>query len=419
MRRFIGALIVLSLAFVAGAYLGPWLNGNVSRITNHRVLRPSADTWKTVSAGEAPGASAPAEPAVVKPSAVHALGRLEPAGGLSAVGATPGARVEKMLVRMGQHVQAGQELAYIGGHAEAEANVRLIEAQLAETRRQREAETEFEQILDQEAKIERNELLVLEDPLRKTKQSNIKLLQDKTENSRTNYGRLVELSKDPRATIATQELERQFLVLRQDEEALKAAESDLRRFETERQSRLDKLDVALRKAKNASKRTRLALPDQSLERQLDLARERINQTVIRAPRAARVLDVLAKPGEVVGPRPILQLGDTSQMYAVAEVDEEQIGWIQKGQRARITNRTWSKAKEGTVESWTPMIAKNDILGLDPAAAAFARVVEVQIRIDPPCDDLQDRTHMQVEVDILLDAAAGDRGFVGLAPASGR
>ena len=180
----------LGLTFAAGAYFGPWLNGGVSRITKDRVLRPSADAGLSPSANESGDYSATAEHAPLVPSSVHALGRLEPAGGLDSVGAPPGARVERMLVEPGQQVQAGQELAYIGGHAEAEASVRLIQAQLSETRLQGEAESEFEQILDQEAKIERNELVVLEDPLRKTKQSNIKLLQDKTENSRINYGRL-------------------------------------------------------------------------------------------------------------------------------------------------------------------------------------------------------------------------------------
>jgi HlyD family secretion protein len=284
----------------------------------------------------------------------------------------------------------------------------LIEAQLVEAREQRAAAEEYERILDREAKIERDEILILEGPARQTKESNIKLLRDKVENSKGNYTRLVELSQDPRASIARQELDRLYLVMRQDEEALRAAGSDLRSFDSERRVRLDKVDVQLTKANNASQRARLAIPIQSLTRQLDLARERLKQTILRAPRPARVLGVSAKPGESVGARPIVQLGDTEQMDVIAEVDEDQISWIQKGQKARISNHAWSQSKQGTVASWAPMIEKNDILGLDPAAAAYARVVEVEIRLDPPCDDLRDRTHMQVDVEIVPHPAAGDR-----------
>src|SRR5512135_2745159 len=50
---------------------------------------------------------------------VHALARLEPAGGLIVVGARPGIRIERVLVAAGDPVQAGQPLAILEGQAEA------------------------------------------------------------------------------------------------------------------------------------------------------------------------------------------------------------------------------------------------------------------------------------------------------------
>ncbi|HMB05280.1 MAG TPA: hypothetical protein VKP69_16275, partial [Isosphaeraceae bacterium] len=52
-------------------------------------------------------------------TSVHALARLEPAGGLIAVGARPGIRIERVLVAAGDPVQAGQPLAILEGQAEA------------------------------------------------------------------------------------------------------------------------------------------------------------------------------------------------------------------------------------------------------------------------------------------------------------
>jgi hypothetical protein len=124
--------------------------------------------------------------------------------------------------------------------------------------------------------------------------------------------------------------------------------------------------------------------------QLELAKEQLKQTVVRAPRAGRVLRIQASPGEVTGPKPILQLGDTRRMYVVAEVDEGQIPFVEKGQEATIKCLDLrASTYTGKVESRALMVLKNDILGPDPAAAAYARVVEVKIKVDEPCDPLRD------------------------------
>jgi hypothetical protein len=52
-------------------------------------------------------------------TSVHALARLEPAGGLIVGGARPGIRIERVLVAAGDLVQASQPLAILEGQAEA------------------------------------------------------------------------------------------------------------------------------------------------------------------------------------------------------------------------------------------------------------------------------------------------------------
>jgi HlyD family secretion protein len=339
---------------------------------------------------------------------VHALGRIEPAGGLYPVGAPAGLRIGRILVEVGQEVREGEELAYVEGYSERKAQVGLIEAQLAEAREQERIEEDFEKILDQEANIERDSIARLEEPEIRTQEANIDVLQEKAKGSRKDYDHLVELNRDRRGNISAQELERQHLVMRQDEATLRGARAELEKYKAGRATRMAKLDVQLRKSKAASLRARRAIPARSLEKQLELAREQVNQGIIRAPRTGRILAILAKPGEVPGPKPLLQLGDTRRMYVVAEVDEDQIPLIRKHQKATIENHAWRRPFTGTVESWALMVAKNDVLGLDPAAAAYARVVEIKIKVDEPCDELRDRTHMQVNVDIALNAPDGPR-----------
>ena len=58
---------------------------------------------------------------------VHALARIEPAGGLVVVGVRPGARVDSLLVAEGDVVKAGQALAVTEGHEVARCEHALAE----------------------------------------------------------------------------------------------------------------------------------------------------------------------------------------------------------------------------------------------------------------------------------------------------
>ncbi|SIN77413.1 HlyD family secretion protein [Singulisphaera sp. GP187] len=402
MKTILTSLVVGVTCLAAGLFLGPrWRNGGGELAG----LRPG--TVDSRSGGKTRGDRQALTRAPLH--SVHALGRVEPQGGLYPVGAPPGARVDRILVVLGQEVDEGQELGYGDGYTERTAQVALIETQLAEAREQFKSEQEYIAILDEEAALEKQSIATLEAPERKTQEANIEVLAEKAKSSRTDYVHLVELNKEKRATISAQEIERQHLVVSQDEATLRSARAELEKYGVNRKSQLAKLEIQLRKAKSAALRGSQAIPVKSLAKQLELAREQVKQTVIRAPRAGRILSILAKPGEVVGPRPVFELGDTRRMNVIAEVDEDQIAFIRKNQKATILAHSGGRPYTGVVESWALMVAKNDILGLDPTAAAYARVVEIKIKVDEPCDELRDRTHLQVNVDIALDEPAGEPG----------
>jgi len=73
------------------------------------------------------------------------------------------------------------------------------------------------------------------------------------------------------------------------------------------------------------------------QRSRNLAEARLRRTIIRAPRAGRILRILTYPGEAISDG-ILQMGDTRQMYVVAEVYETDVGLVKLGQPATITSR---------------------------------------------------------------------------------
>jgi HlyD family secretion protein len=408
MKTILTIIVAGGVSLAAAVFLGPrWRDGRGELVAS----RTGADPENRGRADEAAGVRREGASRAPRHS-VHALGRVEPAGGLYPIGSPEGARVDRILVTLGQEVGAGQELGYVDGYAERTAQVALIEAQLAEARAQLKSEQAYVALLEQEAALEKESMAILEEPERKTQEANIDVLAEKAKSSRSDYEHLVELNKDKRATVSAQELVRQRLIMRQDEATLRNARAELQKYEANRKTRLAKLDLELRKSKAASMRGSEAIPVKSLEKQWELAREQVKQAVIRAPRDGRILAILVKPGEVAGAKPVFQLGDTRRMYVVAEVDEDQIGLIRKDQKATIQVRSGSRPYTGVVDSWALMVAKNDVLGLDPTAAAYARVVEIKIKVDEPCDELRDRTHMQVNVDVALGAAAGSEAASG-------
>ena len=134
------------------------------------------------------------------------------------------------------------------------------------------------------------------------------------------------------------------------------------------------------------------------EAQLNRALAVQQRAYIRAPVAGRILDVNARPGEMIGPKGIVELGRVDRMYAIAEVYETDIGRVRVGQPATITSRALGQKLGGVVERIRQQVRKLDQLGTDPAARKDARIVEVEIRLDnsAPAAGL---TNLQVEVAI--------------------
>lgn len=125
-----------------------------------------------------------------------------------------------------------------------------------------------------------------------------------------------------------------------------------------------------------------------------------DRSLIRAPFAGRVLDVHARPGEVVGLDGVLELGRVGSMYAIAEVYETDVRNVRKGQRARVTSSALPAELGGTVERVRPKVQKMDEIGTDPAARKDARIVEVEIRLDDS-KAAANLTNLQVDVEIGL------------------
>lgn len=291
-----------------------------------------------------------AEPAATVQSGAHrgvaALGRLEPAGGIvritapSVPDAVMGGIVSKLLVDRGQDVKEGQALAEIDTAPVAAARINQAEADLETARRDAVAAASLA-----------DEACVLADVAQRT------------------FKRKGEL------------LNRGMMSKEESENAQGDAEAG----------------AASCKARGSAARvaeSRIV----AAQAQLTERRAEYERTQVRAPFAGRVLDINARPGELPGPSGILELGRVDQMFAIAEVYEADVRFVEVGQRANVHSEALSQDIGGIVTRIRPKVQKLDEIGDDPAARKDAKIVEVEIRLDDS-KPVANLSNLQVEVRI--------------------
>jgi HlyD family secretion protein len=296
-------------------------------------------------AGPASGESA-AKGKTSSPRGVAALGRLEPEGGIVHVSApsTPdalsGGILAKLYVARGVDVQAGQLLAEIDTTPIGKARVAEAEADLETARREAKS-----------ADSMADEACVLAD---------------------------VAARQSRRKT----ELQGKGLASSEETEVAKGA------------AEAGAASCNARRTAATVAESRIA----SAQAMLTQRKVEYERSLVRAPFAGRVLDLKAKPGELVGADGILELGRVDQMFAIAEVYETDIGFVKVGQRAKVHSDALRQDLQGSVVRIRPKVRKMDTIGDDPAARKDARIVEVEIKLDDsrPVANL---TSLQVEVEI--------------------
>jgi len=312
---------------------------------------------------------------------VHALARLEPAGGLIIVGARPGIRIERVLVAAGDLVRAGQPLAILEGQAETRRRLALAEAQKAEVLHQR-AQRRNQLAVERarEDRLQPIRLAVLENITKALKAEDERISQD-----------IDVLGKDPQAV-----RQREELALKLDQVRIESYKAF---FELE-QARADQ---ALLDRKRRVEDQALAdggPDDQVLDRQIDLARAALAATTVEAPIAGQVLEVLAH-GDEVSSGPLVTLGDLSAMDAVAEVDQADAGQLKEGDAAEVT--ILGTTVPGTVTRVGRFVGRNQLMNVDPRTLQDLRVLKVTIRLGT-AQPAGRFVNMQVEVAITPGAA---------------
>ena len=330
-----------------------------------------------------------------QPKAISALGRLEPQGEVVKV-ASPSAlgtsRILKLMVKEGDTVKQGQVIAILDSYDRSA--VALLQAQ-------RQAQESDLNVARVRAGSKNGDIVAQAGNVEAARANanaleiNALRLKAELDIARTEYKRFEDLKRDGAISDslldayklkvitlegqllqAQQQIQQAIFQLKQSE-GLLASVSEVR-----------PTDIQFAEAQLQTARVNIG----KAEVELDLAQ-------LRAPIDGQVLKINSKTGEVVSQtNGVVDLGNTSQMYVVAEIYETDIGKIKVGQTATIESEAFEGLITGKVERIGLRIAKNDVLGTDPAAKTDVRIIEVKIKLDDS-QKVSGLTNLQVRVKI--------------------
>ncbi|MEA5570117.1 ABC exporter membrane fusion protein [Calothrix sp. UHCC 0171] len=132
------------------------------------------------------------------------------------------------------------------------------------------------------------------------------------------------------------------------------------------------------------------------------AETELEQAYIRAPISGQIMKIHTRPGEKMGDNGIADLGQTSQMVAVAEVYQSDISKVKLGQTATITGQAFSGEVTGTVSQIGLQVNRQNTFANQPGENMDRRVIEVKIRINPgDVNRVSGLTNLQVQTAIAL------------------
>ncbi|WP_413173746.1 ABC exporter membrane fusion protein [Anabaena azotica] len=317
--------------------------------------------------------------------AVTALGRIEPQGEVIQVSVSQMAgsnRVAQLLVKEGDRLKKGQVIAILDSSDrrlaalnQAKQQVKVAESHLAQIK----AGAKQGEIDAQKAIISELEALLRQESAART--ATVKRLKAEVKNAELEYKRYESLQIEGAVSTSIRDTKRLTLETAQ----ANLGEAIANQFQTS-----ETLREKLRQAKATLSKIAEVRPTdvqaataeientkasvQAAEADLDLA-------YVRSPKDGQILKIHTWSGEIVSDKGIIEIGETNQMYVIAEVYENDINRVKLGQNATITQLNLPGELKGTVNHIGLLIAKKDVLNTDPAADIDARVVEVKIKLD--------------------------------------
>lgn len=383
------------------------------------------------------------EKTIPAPTQVAALGQLEPQTEVIKVSipaALSNDRVTKLLVQRGDRVTEGQVVAVLDSHdrlqgllAEARSRVSLAQAELTQVK----SGAKSGEIAAQTSQVERLKSQRQGDVI--AQQETVARLEAQLEGDRT-----VQMATIRRLATAQQNGDTEFqryqtlyasgAISKSLLDSKRLAADTARAEVTEARAVLDRIDGTVARQLSEA-RAVLTRNEQTGDSQIDEAKANLDriaevrpvdvqtaqakvnqalagiqraeaefaQATVRSPVAGRILEIFTKPGEVVRDNGLLSLGQTEQMQVVAEIYQNEIQKIRKGQSATITSDAFVGELRGTVHEIGMEVSRQNTFSNQPGENLDQRIVKVRIRINrEDSQRIAGLTNLQVQVAIALD-----------------
>ncbi|MBD2447339.1 ABC exporter membrane fusion protein [Nostoc sp. FACHB-152] len=316
---------------------------------------------------------------------VTALGRIEPKGKvikLSASTSTEPSRVEQLLINEGDKVKAGQVIAILDNRdrleaafKEAQEQVKVAQANLNRIK----AGAKRGEVTAQTATIARLEAERQGDIAAQT--ATVARLQAEVQNAAAEDKRYQALYQE--GAIAASQRDGKRLNLETAQKNLQEAQAQLKRIQAASQQQIKEATATLDKITEVPK-VDVEAAQAEVSRAIatmNRAKANLQQAYVRSPQDGQVFEIHTRPGELVDNNGIADIGQTNQMYAVAEVYESDIGKISPGQKVQIVGDFLPIELQGTVERKGLQVRRQNLVNTDPISNIDNRVVEVYIHLD--------------------------------------
>jgi HlyD family secretion protein len=387
-------------------------------MTCHRFAMTAVVLLLLASGCSSVGQSQPPKPTpsvVAAPiDGVVALGRLEPEGEVIKL-SVPNAqdsRVDQMLVKEGDRVEASQVIAVLQGIERREAELRDAEAEVklreAELLKVQQGESKVSQLAAQAAAI--NRLIAQLETSQIQRQAEIATARATLQNAQLTYQRRQQLNQS--GALSTAEVDSAV-------KDLAIAQANLQEKEASLAQTIKTLEAEITQAQSQLQSLREVRPVdvQIAQAQLEKARIAVTQkqanmrdAQVRVPIAGQILRINTRVGEQVNTQQgIVELAKTNQMYAIAEIPESTIGKVKQGQKATISSEyaSFEGELQGMVESIGLQVGKKgqpEVGGTTPTTDQNARVITVRVKINPTdSKKVAAFTNMQVRVKLHTSA----------------
>ncbi|AFY46799.1 ABC exporter membrane fusion protein, DevB family [Nostoc sp. PCC 7524] len=337
---------------------------------------------------------------------VTALGRIEPRGRvikLSATTSSEGSRVEQLLVQEGDRVKTGQLIAILDSRDRLEAalketqeQVKVAQANLNRTK----AGAKRGEVVAQQATIARLEAEAQGEIAAQT--ATVARLKAEVQNAQVEEQRYQALYEQ--GAISASQRDSKRLTLETTQKDLQEAQAQWQRIYVSSQKNLQAAKATLEQITEV-RGVDVAAAEAEVNRAIaamNQAKVNLTQAYVRSPQDGQVFEIHSRPGELISNDGIADIGQTSQMYVIAEVYESDISKIKPGQQVRVIGDYLPIEMQGIVERKGLQIRRQTVVNTDPSSNIDNRVVEVQIRLDSASSQkAADLTNMQVKAVIEL------------------